>query len=435
MANDLEAAHAGSAPQPDRAEFDVIVADKSTRRLGRKPSLAEHQAMESLAERLREQFFPRFGLLTAGAIAESHFGPMLRWSPERLVESILQVQVQQWLQAGITDEQLDLLYEATLTQGACDDDPEFSTRVDALAPATLSALSTFSEPGLRLGPIVPDLLGKVFVLMRLRGEATTSTRQAQDTIDTARAVLYRSWRHEQTAEYAALLLENDVAWIPQAGRNPADDIMLQALAAIGQGHHSFGLLRCCHAAALTRPDDRDWSVWLHEVPPHARRAVALSVSSGLLNATVEESDPMRRYALAELIGLIHTQHRPEPVVRILAAMALFNASVRGAAPTQCQALAARIEALHKQHGHEPEIRELLAKTLVNATVVEPDPVQRRELAARIEILHRQHGHEFVVGEELAKALRSAAAGEPDPAQRRALAARIEQLHALHGHSL
>jgi hypothetical protein len=64
-------------------------------------------------------------LLTAATVANPSFSDAQLWSPELLVESLLKAQVQQWAVAGLTDEHLDLLYEMTLTQGACRTDAEF----------------------------------------------------------------------------------------------------------------------------------------------------------------------------------------------------------------------------------------------------------------------------------------------------------------------
>jgi hypothetical protein len=186
MAADLDRSTLSIELAPNRAEFDAIVGEELVRRLRRPPLPAERQAVESLAERLRDQFRPLFGLLTAAAIVESPTGATLQWSPELLVESILKGQVRQWQRAGVSDDQLDLLYEATLTQGACFESSAFVSRVEALSATALASLATLSESGQRLGPVVPDLLGEFFVLMRLRGEATTESRQLQVTAATAK---------------------------------------------------------------------------------------------------------------------------------------------------------------------------------------------------------------------------------------------------------
>jgi hypothetical protein len=418
--------------EPDRIEFDEIVRDELKRCLGREASNEEIRRANQLAERLRGQFRPLFALLTARALADSTHAPASPWSPELLLESILKSQVRQWSVAGIQDEDLDLLFEATLTQGACNDDEEFKGRLDALSPSGIAALANLSEPGRRLGAIVPDLLGECFVLMRLRGEATTSTRQTVLNVNVSRSILERSWKHETTATFAGLLLEDYLPWTPQTGQNPAVDISRQALTQIEEGGDSFGLRYCCFATAWKRPESMDWAEWLQRAPVSSGSTYAPMCAMGLFNATVGEPDPARRLALAERIEVLHTQYGQEPTVREPLAKALFNATVGERDAARSLALAVRIEALHTQYGQEPAVREPLAKAFHNVTVVEPDPKQCLALAQRIEVLHTQYGQERAVREQLAKAFCNATVVEPDPEQRLTLAERIAALHKQYG---
>ncbi len=198
--------------------------------------------------------------------------------------------------------------------------------------------------------------------MRLRGEATIGTRQSRLTADAAKTTLTRSWRYEQTAQFAGSLLQDYLAWVPEMGANPSVDIMHQALGAIGQSEGAFRWQHCCFAVAWKRPTDRDWSAWLHEMPVGDRGDVARALSMGLHNATVDEPDPARRLALAERIAVLHTQH-----------------------------------------GQEPVVREQLAKALVNATVVEPDPARRSGLIRRLERIVEEHSGERILVETVARA--------------------------------
>jgi hypothetical protein len=109
-----------------------------------------------------------------------------------------------------------------------------------------------------VGPIVPDLLGEFFVLMRLRGEAAIGDRQSQITTGRAKETLDACWSNDQFTDYAGLLLQDYLAWVPQVGPNPAVEFMQKALAMVSEGHSSSGLLDCCSASAWRKPRDRDW---------------------------------------------------------------------------------------------------------------------------------------------------------------------------------
>jgi hypothetical protein len=196
--------------EANRVEFDEIVHAELCRRLGREPASREREAIQSLIPRLRGQFRPLFGMLAAAAVAEASVPATQRWSPELLIENVLKAQARQWSAAHISDEHLDLLFEATLTQGECNAHGKFMERVEALSPEILASLTSLSEESFKLGPIVPDLLGEFFVLMRLRGQAMLVTRQRQASINTriAHEVLGRSWRQGTTAAYAGLVLED-----------------------------------------------------------------------------------------------------------------------------------------------------------------------------------------------------------------------------------
>ena len=433
VARDLDALTLSLDLTPDREEFDVIVREELTRRLARRPSGEEWSTVGKVADRLRQQFRPLFALLTAAAVCDAQSVPHNTWSPELLVESILKSQLHLWSTAAVKDVDLDLLFEATLTQGACNADPAFRDRVDALDPGVYAALSALSDPGEGLGPMVPDLLGEFFLLERLRGARVLSDRQSKVAAKAAWRIVDSSWKYEPSAEYLGFLLQDYLLWKPAEGTNPAIDIMHRALDRLKKTPYTDGLGRCCFASAWRCPNLRDWSEWLNGIPSESRQAVVQVLAMGLYNATANEPDPAQRRSLADRVAALHDQHGYEPAVREQLATALFNATVVEPDSAQCLALADRIGRLHELHGHEPAVREQLANALFNAAVVEPDPAQRRALADRIAALHDQHGYEPAVREALAKALYNATVGEPDPVQRRALADRIDGLHEQHGH--
>jgi hypothetical protein len=473
IAADLEKVTLAVDLKPSRAEFDAIVAGEFQRRHSRPPSEEEGQLLEKVASRLRDDFRPLFALLTADAAIDTSNAGNPVWSPELLLENILKSQIQKWRTAGLDDADLHLLFEATATQGACNADPDFTARREALSPAKFAALQSLSDPTEGLGPIVPDLLGEFFVLMRLRGEASVGTHQTQVITRQSWEIWKRAWELEPTALFAGLLLQDYLSWTPDKGANPAETIMEQALRRIQDGSISPGLGFCLFAAAWNRPDHCEWSSWLKQGAPQQSRSLSVPSSMGLFNAMVGESDPAKRLALADRIDALHRAHGQEPTVReqlakalvnataaephsvqrrALAnriddlhrahgqepavreplAMALFNATVMEPDPVLCRALVDRIDALHRDHGQEPAVREQLARALCSATVVEPDPVQCLATAERIEALHRDHGEEPAIRELLAKAIVNAIAAEPDPAQRRVLANRIDALHRDHG---
>ncbi|MBZ2184655.1 MAG: hypothetical protein K7J46_08065 [Bryobacter sp.] len=278
----------------DRPEFDAMVEQEWLRRNpGQAFSLTLAGQREALASRQRGQFRPLFALLTAAALTEAQH--QIAWSPELLVESALKSQVQQWGQSGITDEDLDLLFEATLTQGESNDHASFSRARNNLPPARFAALQTLSDPGQPLGAIVPDLLGEFFVLMRLRGKATTGTRQAPLTAQRSREILERCWRdaHAPTASFAGLLLEDYLAWTPTERENPAEQILQLAFQSIQNGVVSMGLVHCCFAAAWKKPNVQGWSAWLLTIPDASRLLFEVASVMGRYNATVVEPDPQR----------------------------------------------------------------------------------------------------------------------------------------------
>ena len=431
-----------SAPlAPDRAEFDAIVADEFLRRKGCEPSPQENHAIEALAQRLRGQFRPLFASLSAAAVAGLPLGSTRSWSPELLIENMLHAQQRKWNEAAITDADLDLLFEATLTQGSCVEG--WQERVEALTPAKLAALASLSEPGPLLGPVAPDLLGEFFILMRLRGQATAGTRLRDVNMWKANEIVAKSWQNENAALYVGRLLEDYLDWNPQddpGAANPAADLMRQAMTQVEAGCDSFGLRYCCFAAAWKKPLDRDWPAWLRQCSTGAEAAsaglplgIVEAIAIGLANATVGEPAPSQCLALAERIGQLHDEYGHEPAVRKQLATALTNATAVEPAPSQRLALAERIGKLHDEYGHEPAVRERLARALTNATAVEPAPSQQLALAERIGKLHDEHGHEPAVREELARALFNATVVEPAPSQRLALAERIEKLHDEYGH--
>ncbi len=418
--------------KPDRTEFDRIVQTELRRRLVHDPYPAHNKAVEDLIPRLRGQFRPLFGILAAAAVADN---PQThRWSPELLIESILNDQLRKWQAAGVRDEHFDLLFEATWTQGECNGDAGFSQRVETLRPEELASLSSLSESGYTLGPIVPDLLGEFFVLMRLRGEAALETRQDSANLRSAQGIFERLWPREAVVKYAGLVLEDFLAWAPQTGSNPALDIMHRALDAVEHGADSFGLQYCLFASAENRPKDRDWAAWLdRSAVSESKSDLAVALATGLYNATVVETDPAKRLQLADRIDSLHANFNHEPAVREPLARALLNATVVEPDPAKRLQLAQRIDSLHANFNHEPAVREQLAKALFNATVVETDPAKCLELAERIDSLHANFNHEPAVREPLAEALYNATVGETDPAKRLELADRIDSLHANFNH--
>ena len=351
---------------------------------------------------------------------------------------MLKMQQMQWKTAAISDLDLDLLFESTLTQGGCG--PDWEKRIESLTPDRLAALASLSEPDSLLGPVVPDLLGEFFILMRLSGQATTGARLPYINIRAANQIVADSWQNENAALFIGRLLEDYLGWTAKDKvPNPAIDLMRQALAQVENHRNSFGLRYCCFASAWKRPFDPDWPTWLNRLKTElaagdtgAGQSVGSALATGFYNATVEESDAAKCLALADRIQTLHDDHGHEPAVREQLAKALFSATFVETDAAKCLALADRIQKLHEDYGYEPAVREQLAKALFNATVVELDATKRLALADRIETLHEDYGQEPAVREVLAQALSNATAVEKDVTKRLALADRIETLHEDYG---
>ncbi|MFN7938374.1 MAG: hypothetical protein U0R19_33920 [Bryobacteraceae bacterium] len=479
IAKDLDSCTVSIALEPERSEFEVIVRQDLERRLGRHPDLQELQAIDEVTKRLREQYRPLFALLTAAALADSTTHRKDSWSPELLVESILKAQVKLWSVAGITDEHLDLLFEATLTQGSCNAVPEFRKKVEGLHPSVLAALRALSEPSGLLGPISPDLLGEFFLLMRLRGEASTLTRQAQLTVREAQEVLDRCWENEQAVMYAAFLLQDYLGWKPEHGENPAGAIRDVALRRIDEGHDSAGLLLCCFFTVGKEPQSRDWVTWATDLPEGKRgpyfgavmagfvnaslanpeladltkivdtldvwynsvgKSLALRplLSNALYNLTNREADDEARNALILRIESLLEDEIPETQqehgafavshVRESLARALANETGHSVDATRTRSLVARIEALHLQDLGNSNLRFYLAGAWLNEAIGEGDGRRRLELTARIEGLHSTYGNEAIIREVLARALEHTAKAEEDPVCIEEIAGRLDRLH-------
>jgi hypothetical protein len=325
---------------------------------------------------------------------------------------MFKTQQQQWKTSGITDPDLDLLFEATLTQGECG--PDWEKRIELLTPDKLAALASLSEPDSLLGPVVPDLLAEFFILMRLSGEATIGTLLPHVNIRAANQIVASSWQNENAAFFIGRLLEDYLGWTAKEKLpNPAIDLMRQALAQMENHRDSFGLRYCCFASAWKRPFDPDWPTSLSRLKTElaagdteASQSVGSALATGFYNATVDERDPAKCLALADRIQKLHEDYGQEPAVREQLAMALINATVGETDPAKCLALADRIQKLHEDYGQEPAVREQLAMALHNATVGEPDPAKRLALADRIQKLHEDYVQEPAVRERLAMALNS-----------------------------
>ncbi|MCC6540080.1 MAG: hypothetical protein IT162_21205, partial [Bryobacterales bacterium] len=434
LADDLNRCTLAVDLQPDQQEFTALALEELARRIGGPPNQEQRGALDAVAARLRGQFRPLFAALTGSALAAGERGKTSPWSPEELVASVLKAQMHQWQRAGVTDEQLDLLFEATWTQGACNNDPDFARRLDTLSQHELDALATLSDPGPRLGGIVPDLLGEFIVLARLRPDIVPfGQRQTRRTAEISRGIVERSWGNGAAEEFAGRLLEDYLPWSPETvgGENPAEWVMEGALRRLEAGYLSQGLEYCAFAAAWRRPASRDWAGgWLEQCGPAAMRWLVRPVAIGLFNATVGERDPALCLALADRIEALHRGE--DPSVREQLGKALFNATVWEQDPMQRLSLAHRIAELHDRYGHEQGIRESLANALMNVTAVEPEPAQRLALANQIAELHEKYGEESVVRVQLAKALYNATVGEIEPARRMELAARIAELHERYG---
>jgi hypothetical protein len=265
-----------------------------------------------------------------------------------------------------------------------------------VAPDVLLALRALSDSAFRLGPVVPDLMGEFFVLMRMSGESTTSIRQPEITARQSRRILQAAWEMESTCGFAALLLEDYLDWRPATGCNPAEEIASQALAQIQAGKDFWGLRACCFQIAWRKPDFCDWLAWGHSLPDAIREESLKALCQGLHNATVVERDAARSLAIAERIELLHRDFGQEAVVRAQLAKALYNAAVVEPDAARRLAIAERIELLHRDFGQEAAVRELLAKALYNATVAEQDAAQSLAIAERIKLLHRDFGQDCLL---------------------------------------
>jgi hypothetical protein len=417
--------------QPQRDEFDSIVQRELERRLRRRPTHAERQAIGAVADRLKEQFRPLFGLLTAAAIAEAPTGSTAHWSPELLIASILKSELAKWKRSGVTDAHLELLYEATLTQGACRTQPEFRHKLEALTPGELAAVSALSESGPELGPVVPDLLGEFFVLMRLRGDATLGQQQPSVVARTADTMLQHALRGTGELPFLPRLLEDYLEWEPAEGENPARHIEQLILTALEEGKRSQTLFHGCLVSAQRPGATRDWPAWLAQVPSRTRHVAVMAAALGLRRAAASTRDPSACASIVRQLEALHVMAEHDSVTRTELAWATVYSAAVPASDDARRAAVERVAALYTEGGDTPELRAILAQAFLVGSMNEPDVERRRGFLRQLERLHDGFERDSDVRGLLVMALSAALLREQEHAERVSIIQRVEGLYATH----